>query len=186
MRWKQCLAVVLVLCVLSGCGSSGDPTQQALEFRTALMEKTGCTFTAQVTASQQETVYEFTVQCRYSGGMAQLTVTEPSSIAGIEAAVEENGATLTFDGATLDLGTLANGLLSPLAAGWLLAECWLSGYIAYAGADGTQRRVTYLRGYNREELTVDTWFADQIPTYAEVTWDGSRCLSVVITDFQMI
>lgn len=186
MRWKQCLAVMLVLCVLSGCGSRADPTQQALEFRTALMEKDGCVFTAQVTASQQEKVYAFTMQCQYADGTAELTVTEPSSIAGIQAVVEENGTSLTFDGASLDFGTLANGLLSPVTAGWLLAECWRNSYIAYAGADGAQRRVTYLRGYNREELTVDTWFTDQTPTYAEVTWDGSRCLTVTITDFQMI
>lgn len=185
MRWKQIILTLLVLFGLTGCGSRSDPAQQALDFRTALMQESGCSFTAQVTASQQDKVYNFTMQCRYQDGAGELTVTEPSSIAGIQAVVEEDGTRLAFDGAELDFGKLANGLISPVAAGWLLAECWHSGYIAYAGADAAQQRVTYLRGYNEEELTVDTWFTGQTPTYAEVLWNGSRCLTVTITNFQM-
>jgi len=55
---------------------------------------------------------------------------------------------------------------------------------AYAGADGEQERVTYLRGYNEEELSVDTWLRDGVPTYAEVTHNNVRCLAVTITNFQ--
>lgn len=183
MRWKKLLIGLLCL-MLSGCGKQ-DPAQEALEFRTALMEMGGCSFSAQVRAEDGEQVYEFTLRCVWENGTAQLEVLEPESIAGIRATVAAGSTSLEFDGAVLDFGNLAGGQLSPVAAPWLLVCCWQNEYIAWSGADGQQRRVTYLRGYEDEELTVDTWFSEQIPVYAELSWNGRRCLSVTICDFQM-
>lgn len=183
MPWKTLLLLLLCL-LLCGCGKQ-DPTQEALDFRTALLETGGCSFCAQVSAEDGEQVYIFTLHCIWEDGSAQLEVLEPESIAGIRATVEVGSTKLEFDGATLDFGSLAGGQLSPVAAPWLLACCWQSEYIAWSGADGQQRRVTYLRGYEDEELAVDTWFFDRIPVYAEMSWNGRRCLCVTIREFQM-
>ena len=46
--------------------------------------------------------------------------------------------------------------------------------------------MTYLRGYNDEELTVDTWFDQElIPVYAEISYDGVRCVQIQVRDFQL-
>lgn len=174
-----------VLALLTGCGKATEPDQQALEFRTALMGAGGCCFRADVTAFWDERVYSFSLRCTASDGEAALELLAPESIAGLRAVAREGSACLEYDGASLELGSLANGTVPPVMAPWLLVECWRGEYIAWAGMDGDQRRVTYLRGYDEEELTVDTWFDRGVPVYAEVAWGGSKCLSVTITDYQM-
>ena len=45
--------------------------------------------------------------------------------------------------------------------------------------------ITYLDGYDDDQLTVDTWLnSEEIPVYAEITYDGTRCLTLQLTDFQ--
>lgn len=180
--WILCC---LVLCLTACGGEKSQPTQKALDFRTGLMEAGGCSFTAVVTADYGEKVYSFTLDCSYNGDKTRLRVLEPESIAGIAATVSGNGAVLEFDGVELEFGKLANGFPSPVAAPWLLGQCWTGEYIAWAGPDGDLERITYLRGYDDEELTVDTWLdANRVPVYAEVAQDGVRCLTVEIKDFR--
>lgn len=181
---RKTVVSLSIFLLLTGCGGKAAPDQEALRFRTELMEAGGCSFAADVTASYEDRVYAFSLNCRYEEGKMTLEVTAPENIAGICAEVEENAAFLEFDGAQLDFGKLANGRVSPVAAPWLLAECWLGEYIAWAGADGGQQRVTYLRGYHDDELTVDTWFSQGIPTYAEIACDGVRCLTIAIKEYQ--
>lgn len=150
------------------------------------MEAGSCSFTADVTANYGDRVYAFVLACRYENGEAQLEVLEPKTIAGIRAETSQNGTELIFESVELEFGQLANGFVSPVAVPWLLVQCWVEEYIAYAGADGELERVTYLRGYNDEELVVDTWFHGNTPVYAEVVHDGVRCVSIEIHDFQMI
>ncbi len=150
------------------------------------MEAGGCSFTADVQADYGDRVYGFTMACRYEGGEAQMEILAPDAIAGISAKTSQGGTELRFDGAELDFGQLANGFVSPVATPWLLVQCWMEEYIAYAGADGDLERITYLRGYHEEELAVDTWFRDSIPVHAEVAQEGVRRLTVEIRNFQMI
>lgn len=174
--------------LLTGCAGTetAKPSQKALDFRTALMEAGGCSFTAGVTADYGARVYTFTLDCAYTvGGGARLTVTAPETIAGIAAEVSADGAQLEFDGAVLDFGQMANGYVAPLAVPWLLGSCWSGAYISSAGSDGEWERVTCLQGYNEAELTLDTWLDSAgTPVRAEVAWDGTRCLTVTLSDFQ--
>lgn len=186
MSFRRLIVVVCLFLLLAGCGGSRrEPTQQALDFRNAMMEADACSFTARVTADFGEQVYGFTLACTHADGSTKLEVTEPEAIAGIKAVVAGRDACLEFDGVSLELGLLADGRISAVAAPWLLCQCWEGEYIAYAGADAEEQRVTYLRGYEDDQVTVDTWFRDQVPTYAEVVYDNTRCLTVEITDFMM-
>ena len=149
------------------------------------MEAGGCGFTARIRADYGEHVYMFTMSAETSSGETKLTVLEPEPIAGITASVSSEETSLSFDDVDLDFGRLANGRISPVAAPWLLTQCWEQAYMAYAGSDGEQQRVTYLRGYNEEEVTVDTWFSAGVPVYAEMSCEDIRYLTVEITDFQL-
>lgn len=189
MRFKKLGTLALLLTILTGCAGTelAKPSQKALDFRTALMDAGGCRFTADVTADYGARVYAFTLDCDYIvDGEAHLTVTAPENIAGITATVSSDGAAVEFDGAALDFGQMANGYVAPLAAPWLLGNCWTAEYISSAGPDGDLERVTYLQGYNEEELTLDTWL-DQTgtPVRCEISWNGSRCLTVDLTNFQL-
>lgn len=185
MSWKKLLTLLCCLLFLSGCALKGDPTQKALDFRTSLMAANGCTFTADVTANYEDRIYQFTLACDYLEGETNLEVLAPETIAGIKAHVKNGETRLEFEDVLLEFGKLANGYVSPVAVPWLLVQCWIGEYIAYAGSDGDQHRVTYLRGYNDEELAVDTWLQNGVPAYAEVAYDNVKCLSVIISDFQM-
>lgn len=186
MPRKRIFVTLFMLLILTGCAGKRDPTQGALDFRTALMEAGGCSFTADVTAQVDDRVYNFTLDCVHSGDGTAITVTAPEIIAGITAKVQAGQTQLEYDGAILEFGKLANGTVSPVAAPGLLAQCWTGAYIAFEGSDGDQERVTYLRGYNDEELAVDTWLLDGIPTYAEVSYEDVRCITAAIHNFQFL
>ena len=71
--------------LLSAC-SAKRPAQPPLTFRTALLQSGGCSFTAAITADYGESAASFTLDCVFSPETgASVTVTEPESIAGIQA-----------------------------------------------------------------------------------------------------
>ena len=110
--------------LLSAC-SAKRPAQPPLTFRTALLQSGGCSFTAAITADYGESAASFTLDCVFSPETgASVTVTEPESIAGIQAQVKDTAAFVSYDGMQLGLGSLANGNLAPLAAPYVLGQCW--------------------------------------------------------------
>ena len=187
MVWKKVLCCVMMFLCLTGCGRGNQPAQQALDLRTALLEKGGCSFTADMTVDFPDRAYDFSVSCEYlSGEHAKITVLQPEEITGITAKVSGSGAAVVFDDIALDFGKLANGNVSAMEAPWLLAKCWDSAYISAAGKDGDLLRVTYLEGYDDGQLTVDTWLNEAgEPVRGEVAYDGMRCLTLNISQFQL-
>jgi len=186
MSWKKFLFPMLLLLVVSGCQKQSSPTQKALDFRTALMEAGGCSYTAVIGADYGERAYSFSVACTYdTDGTAKMTVLQPEEIAGITAAVSGDGAVVEFQDVALDFGVMADGTVSPMEVCHLLGRCWTGAYIASAGSDGDLERISYLHGYEAEELAVDTWLnAEGAPVYAEVMFENVRCLSVQLTEFR--
>lgn len=188
MVWKKCVVCVIMLLILAGCGdSSRHPTQKALNLRTALLEADGCEFAADVEATIADRVYSFSVFCDYTAGeKAVITVLKPEEISGITATVSDKGAKVDFDGVALDFGTLADGRISAMEAGWRLAECWVSAYISAGGSDGACYRITYLDGFDDSELTVDTWLdKDGVPVRGEIACNGLRCLTLDVSQFRL-
>ncbi len=186
MFWKKLLCCVMLMMVLSGCQGQGEPTQKAIDFRTALLRAGGCSYTAVIDADFGERVYTFSVACVFqTDGTAELEVLQPQEIAGIKAHMDGQSAALEFQDVALDFGVMANGEVSPMEACHLLGQCWTAAYISCAGSDGELERVTYLDGYEEEELTVDTWLDEAgLPVYAEIIHEGTRCLTLQISDFQ--
>lgn len=185
MLRKLSFVLALLLC-LTGCSRGKDPVQKPLDFRMKLMQAGVCSFTAEITADVGGKIYDFSVAAEHTPECTVLTVLEPEEIAGISATVSDGSARLEFDGLELELGSLAGGNVTPMAVPWLLAQCWAGEYISASGADGDLERVTYLRGYDDKELTVDTWFDEAlIPVYAEIAYDGLRCVQVQIKDFHL-
>lgn len=187
MSWKKVLICVMICLILPGCDASPkSDMQQALDLRASLLETGGCSFTAVIGADFGERVYSFSVSCDYTAGEgAKITVLQPEEISGIAARVSERGAVIEFEDLELDFGQLAEGNVSPMEAAWLLPHCWEGAYIDSVGQDGDLLRITFLDGYEDETLTVDTWLnTDKTPVYGEIIYEGVRCLTVEITQFQ--
>ena len=177
------LAVMLLFFV--GCSARQTPIQQALDFRTALLETESCSFRAAVTADYGDRFYQFTLNSHTDTQNTELEVVEPEAIAGIRATVDTTGTTVSFDDAVLEFGKLANGFVSPVTVPWLLVQCWRQSYIDCSGPDGELERVTYLHGYEDGQLAIDTWLdSSGVPVRAEIFYEGRRCITVEITDFR--
>lgn len=187
MRKKLALGLVPLFLFASGCAAA-EPAQQPLSFRTALLQAGGCSFTAQVTADYEQTVSTFTLEadCDNETG-ASLCVSAPESISGIQAKVSQSAAYVQFEQTQLGLATLAEGTLAPLAAPYVLHQCWLGAYIDTTGSEQGLLRVTYRYGYEDEELIVDTWFSQQplAPVRAQISYAGRTALYVTISNFTM-
>ena len=159
--------------LLSAC-SAKRPAQPPLTFRTALLQSGGCSFTAAITAD-------------YGESAASFTLTEPESIAGIQAQVKDTAASVSYDGMQLGLGSLADGNLAPLAAPYVLGQCWAGEYIDATGTEDGLLRTTYRMGYEEKELVVDTWFSQEplAPVRAELSFEGRMVLRADISAFSM-
>ena len=66
MRRLLAVLMLLPLLLLAGCGKEEEQTQQALDFRTRLLEAGGCAFDADVQVSYGETAARFSMRCAYS------------------------------------------------------------------------------------------------------------------------
>ena len=98
LRKKLALLLCTVPMLLSAC-SAKRPAQPPLTFRTALLQSGGCSFTAAITADYGESAASFTLDCVFSPETgASVTVTEPESIAGIQAQVKDTAASVSYDG----------------------------------------------------------------------------------------
>ncbi len=156
----------------------------AIEFRAALVQAGGCSFTAAITVDYGQRVQCFTLACDVDGeGTTNITLLEPESIAGVTATVTDDGGQITYDGMALDFGLLANGSLIPAAAPCMLAACWLKEYISDAGQGEIGYQVRYRKKIGEKELLLDTFFENGIPFLAEVCYNDSGILKIEISDF---
>ena len=129
--------------------------------------------------SQRSSAPQMAVRCPLSSTVA------PETLAGITAAVDETGGTVTYDGLMMDFGLLANGRLAPAAGPAVVAYCWSSAYLAAGGEEDGRFRATYEKDYEEKMLKVDTWFENGIPIYAEVCYNGQRILNLTISEFSL-
>ena len=176
------LALGMLLC---GCKAAKetDGAQQALDFRSRLLNG-GCSFQAELTADYGTFVQEFSLACEYSAQEGtRMCIQAPESLAGICAEVSKDGAKLVFDGTEAAFGDLAGRKVSAMAAPQILASAWAESYISLTGKEDGALRVTYLSGYDEDELTIDTWFSDGAPVRAEIACGGRTVLQAKITDF---
>lgn len=113
-------------------------------------------------------------------------MTEPESIAGIQAQVKDTAASVSYDGMQLGLGSAGKGNLAPRRA-YVLGQCWAGEYIDATGTEDGLLRTTYRMGYEEKELVVDTWFSQEpfTPVRAELSYEGRMVLRADISAFSM-
>lgn len=182
-RW---MAVFALLLPLWGCSAQENQLEEALHFRASLTQAGGCSFVGTITADFGDSVEQFTVSCRVSSdATTELTLLEPETLEGVTATVSADGGTVAYDGLMVEFGLLAQGNLIPAAAPAVVAGCWSSAYISSAAHDADGYRVTYERDYEEKRLTVDTFFKNGLPYYAEVCYNQACVLQLEISNYTM-
>ena len=184
---RGCAVLMMCLCLLlGGCGGRSQGVSPAIAVRASLVQAGGCSFRAELTADYGDYVVPFALDCETEvNGPTHFTVAAPETLAGITAAVDETGGTVTYDGLMMDFGLLANGRLAPAAGPAVVAYCWSSAYLAAGGEEDGRFRATYEKDYEEKMLKVDTWFENGIPIYAEVCYNGQRILNLTISEFSL-
>ncbi len=181
---KRLLCLILVVILLSGCGSSSE-LDRALALREKLLKCSTCTFDAIITADYSDKLYTFGMSCRMdqSGDMA-FEVTAPQSIAGITGSVSNKGGTLTFDGQVLAFELLADGQVTPVSAPWLLLRTLRGGYLSACAPTENGLRISVDDSYEEDALQLEIWLNEgDLPTQAEILWQGKRIVTLCVENF---
>lgn len=162
-----------------------ESVQPAIDFRTRLLEAGGCSFDLSVRVNYGEEAADFSLACTYdTDGTASMEVTAPETLAGIRAGTDGEGTFVQFEDVRLALADVAEGKLAPMSSPRLLGSCWQEAYISATCTEEGNRRVTYLFGYDKDELTVDCWFTpENVPVHAEISYEGLTVLQADITAF---
>lgn len=155
--------------------------------RSKLLKAKEVTFTSGITADYGDRLYEFTMDCRAdSDGVLEFTVMQPESISGITGSIASGRGGLRFDSEVLAFPLIADDLMSPVGAPWVLYEALRSGYITTHGADGENLNITISYPYNGENLVVDVWLnPDDVPIRGDILSDGRRYLTVDVKNFEI-
>lgn len=182
------LAVIIcVLFLLSGCKGSGDSLNRAVALRNRILESDGCSFRTTVTADYGEQIYVFKMDCKTDReGNLSFTVTEPATISGITGKITGSGGEITFDDKVLAFQTIADDLVTPVTAPWLLLKTLRSGYLKDTSATGQGYEISIDDSYEEGSLQLQIQITDELPVSAEVFWQGRRILTLAVEDFSIL
>lgn len=185
MKKRFITFTIALLVFLAGCSGGGDSLDRALALRSRMVSSNGCTFDAEVTADYGDKLYIFAMSCQAdSQGNVAFTVTAPESIAGITGTVSEQGGQLTFDDTALAFELLADGQFSPVSAPWLLVHTLRSGYLTSCAQVEDGLLLSIDDSYEADALNLSVYLGqDDLPTAAEVSWQGRLILSLTVKNF---
>lgn len=149
MRKRLC-ALMMTLCLLTGCGremkGTNSADELALAIRAEYLTMTACAATAEVTADYGQRVYEYTLSISWQkDGETVLKVLAPENIAGITARMQNGTGYLEYDGVSLETGPVSANGLSPVVAVPVLFDCIFSGFISECDFEtvGEKRQVWF-------------------------------------------
>jgi hypothetical protein len=185
---KRIIVLLILSVLLTGCGSSGNSMNQALRVRTRINESKGCTFDLRITADYVDYFYEFKLQCGMDiNGSIMFSVLEPDSISGIKGKLSAGKGELVFDEKVLVFPMMADSVVSPVSAPYLMINALRSGYIKGVEVlpEGMLLQIDdSFEGENMQiNVTVD---ANNLPVAADVFWQGSRMIAMIVENFRIM
>ena len=185
---KRILSVLLIVTFLAACADTSSEEGRAMELRQRLHSGEGCMFLAEITADYGESVYLFSVECKTDRqGDMTFTVLAPETISGISGRITDSGGELTFDDQVLAFETVADDLLSPICAPWLLLRGLRSGYFSAYGYDEGNLLVHIDDSYQDKALRLEGWVnPENQPVISHISWAGNRILSMKIESFSIL
>jgi len=178
----------LLLLLLTGCSGPPEEMETGLELRSKLLQASGCSFDAEITADYGDKIHTFTMRCDADQkGDIAFTVLQPDSISGIGGKLTGEGGRLIFDETALHFELLADQQLSPISAPWIFLKTLRSGYVASACMENETVRLSVDDSFEEDPLRLDIWLnSENLPEHADILHDGRRILSVVVDHFKIL
>lgn len=185
---KRILGICLIFLILCGCGGKEDALTQAMQLRSELLEASGCSFNAKITADYGDLIYHFTLNCKMqANGELAFTVAEPETISGITGTISQTGGKILFEDKALFFEELSPSGISPVAAPWVMLQALKGGYIR--GAMNTDYGV-YVQlddSYSEKALKLNLKLdQNNAPVFAELFYDGRRIMTIEIESFAIV
>lgn len=182
--------IALMICgvfILTGCGNANAPINKAIELRNIIESSNGCAFRATVTADYGEEIYVFAMDCTTDReGNLSFTVTAPETISGITGTISASGGAITFDDKVLAFQTMADGVVTPVTAPWILMKTLKSGYLKSCAETDSGFEISADDSYAEGSLHLNIMTKDNLPSFAEIFWDGRRILTVSVENFRYL
>lgn len=184
---KRTAALLLSICILTGCAKHEDGLEPFIGLRKALLEANICSFQASITADYSESVYIFQMDCAFSrDGTLSFTVTDPETIAGITGKFTDQSAGITFDDKLLAFPVIADGQLTPVSAPWVFLNALRGGYMRAFGTTDDAYCLYISDSENGNPIELEIYTNNQyIPIRAEIIWENRRILSLDIRNFTL-
>lgn len=185
---KRLIGILLSVVLLLGCSKENAGLKRALEFRNSLLQSTGGTFDAVITADYLDILHTFKMNCKWDSlGEIQFTVLQPDSISGITGIISNDTGKILFDDKALFFDTMADGMVSPVSAPWVALLAMRSGYIKGVGESDCGYRIELDDSYKQKALNVNLEMnTDFIPLSAEIYYDGRRVVSISFEHFAIL
>lgn len=182
-KWIPLLFVAVILC---GCTGKNEALPRAMALRSELLAK-NVSFDAEITADYGNVCYQFSMQCQaQTDGTMTFSVLAPESIQGITGSVSGSGGKLTFDDSALAFDLMADGLITPVSAPWVMMKALRGGYLSGCGFEEEKVRISVDDSYAEDALHLEVWLDGQDrPAVAEIYWQGRRLLTLNVTNFSM-
>ena len=190
MRRNACVPMILLLLLLTACGEA-EKMDTGDRLREPFQSMTGCTMEAEISCAYENLLWTGQLHCDYvPDGECSVEVLAPQTIAGVRAALREDGWQLEYEDTVLAVHTLGESSLSPvtclprlihaLREGWLLEEneeSWgeipcLRLSVDESSGDG--RKIVSTIWLRRE---------DGAPLRGEIALDGEIILTAEFTAF---
>ena len=184
---RRLTAILIVAVLLSGCDRSNMEMDRILQLRQKMQTCQECSFTANITADYGEEICTFSMNCVMNReGELVFTVVTPESISGITGTISDDGGNLTFDNQLLTFPVLADDLITPVSAPWVLMQTLRGGYIRSCSKTDDGMMAIINDSYQEDSLQLDIWFDDNdIPVGAEIFWEDRRILSLSVSNMML-
>ncbi len=183
MRVKAAV-ILCFLFLFTGCANTHEPLDRAISIRNEILNSDSCSFVAEITADYGEKIYTFSMDCQTDkAGNLSFTVKDPATIAGITGKVSSAGGAITFDDKVLAFQTMADGQVSPVTAPWLFMHTLRSGYLKGCAETDSGLVISIDDSYAEETLHLEITTENDVPTFAEIFWQGRRMLTVKVENF---
>lgn len=185
---KKIGVLCLFLFLIAGCADASNEMERGMMLRSSLLQSSGCSFDAEITADYGAEVYQFEMKCiSDSAGNLQFTVTAPASISGITGEISQSCGKLIFEEKALEFDLMADDRLSPVSVPWIFVKTLRSGYITSVGMEDNFLRLTIDDSYDDDALHLDIWLDENnVPIHADVLHDGCSILSLNIENFVIL
>lgn len=185
---KKCAVWIVLFLLLAGCSGPPDEMESGLELRSRLLQSSGCSFDANITADYGDKIHTFTLRCNAdSKGDLSFSVIKPDPISGICGKLTGDGGKLTFDDTALSFDLMAEQQLSPISAPWILIKTLRSGCMTSACRENGSIRLSIDDSYEENALRLDIRLnTEQLPDYAEILYKGRKILSVAVENFEIL